>query len=191
MSLRRQQILDTAAGLFAERGFHGVSVNDIGGALGISGPALYKHFEGKGALLAACLTQVSAELLREGRSRVAAAADPEAALASLIEWHADFAVSQPALIVVQEREWGNLAAEARDEVRRQQLAYIDLWTDTLREVRAKHGDTLPTAEGRAAIQAVFGLLNSTPHSARISRPAMRALLITMAHAALRLAAPDE
>ena len=45
MSSRREQILDTAARLFAERGFHGVSVVELGAACGISGPALYKHFE--------------------------------------------------------------------------------------------------------------------------------------------------
>src|ERR671925_367966 len=41
---RREQILERAAGLFAARGFHGVSVHDVGAACGISGPALYRHF---------------------------------------------------------------------------------------------------------------------------------------------------
>ncbi|MBS9746049.1 helix-turn-helix transcriptional regulator, partial [Pseudomonas aeruginosa] len=44
---RRDQILATAAELFAARGFHGVSVADLGAACGISGPALYKHFPSK------------------------------------------------------------------------------------------------------------------------------------------------
>ena len=52
MSPRRQQILDIAADLFAQRGFHGVSVADLGAACGISGPALYKHFPSKDAVLA-------------------------------------------------------------------------------------------------------------------------------------------
>ena len=47
---RRQQILDTAAELFAARGFHWVSVADLGAAVGISGPGLYKHFAGKDEL---------------------------------------------------------------------------------------------------------------------------------------------
>ena len=52
---RREQILATAAELFAARGFHGVSVADIGAACGISGPALYKHFASKDAVLAEML----------------------------------------------------------------------------------------------------------------------------------------
>ncbi|MDN5893685.1 MAG: TetR/AcrR family transcriptional regulator [Nocardioides sp.] len=37
---RRAQIIETAAELFAERGFHGVSVGELGAACGMSGPGL-------------------------------------------------------------------------------------------------------------------------------------------------------
>ena len=53
------QILATAAELFAARGFHGVSVADLGAACGISGPALYKHFPSKDAMLAEMLVSIS------------------------------------------------------------------------------------------------------------------------------------
>lgn len=177
---RRQQILDTAARLFAERGFHGVSVHDIGAACGISGPALYKHFPGKDDILGEALTQISQRLLSEGRARAEAATAPAEALEALIAWHVDFALTSPELIVVQEREWANLAETAQGHVRQRQLAYIDVWVATLRQLR----DDLSPAEGRAAVQAAFGLLNSTPHSARVAEPEMRALLTRMARAAL-------
>ncbi|AWB90791.1 TetR/AcrR family transcriptional regulator [Aeromicrobium chenweiae] len=180
MTTRREQILDTAATLFAERGFHGVSVHDIGGACGISGPALYKHFAGKDDILAQALTSISEQLLAEGRARARAATDPSAALDALIAWHIEFALGHPALIVIQEREWGNLGAEGRREVRALQLAYIDIWVDVLRRLR----DDLDAAEARAAVQATFGLLNSTPHSARISPEVMRTRLAAMARASL-------
>ncbi|MGN6574426.1 MAG: TetR/AcrR family transcriptional regulator, partial [Nocardioides sp.] len=76
MSARREQILDTAATLFAERGFHGVSVAELGAACGISGPALYKHFESKDAMLAEMLVSISEELLDVGRQRSAEADSP-------------------------------------------------------------------------------------------------------------------
>lgn len=177
---RRQQILDTATQLFAERGFHGVSVHDIGAACGVSGPALYKHFAGKEALLRASLVEISERLLDEGRARSQAAADVGTALDALIAWHIDFALTYPAHIVIQEREWATLGAEGRAAVRRLQLEYIDIWVATVRALR----DDLDRATARAAVQAVFGLLNSTPHSARIDESAMRELLATMARAAL-------
>lgn len=177
---RRQQILDTAASLFAERGFHGVSVHDIGGACGISGPALYKHFNSKNDILTQSLTAISERLLTEGRSRADAQSEPTAALDALIAWHIDFALGNPALIVIQEREWANLDATGRKQVRSLQLAYIDVWVDVVRTLRH---DLDPT-EARAAVQATFGLLNSTPHSARISETVMRVRLALMARSAL-------
>ena len=65
---RREQILETAAELFAAKGFHGVSVGEIGRACGISGPALYKHFPSKDAVLAAMLVDISQRLLDEGQA---------------------------------------------------------------------------------------------------------------------------
>lgn len=177
---RHAQILDTAARLFAERGFHGVSVHDIGAACGISGPAIYKHFAGKDAILTESLTAISERHVAEARERRAAHADPAEALDELIAWHIDFALEHPALIVIQEREWANLDADGRDAVRRLQLTYIDIWVETLRQVRP---DLAPDA-ARAAVQATFGLLNSTPHSARLSPQAMRDLLGPMARSAL-------
>ncbi|PUB23420.1 TetR family transcriptional regulator [Promicromonospora sp. AC04] len=200
MTPRRQQILSTAADLFAARGFHGVSMGDIGAAVGVSGPALYKHFAGKEDILGQCLLHASdqllagaRELLSDGGARSAvgrpgdagadgaAATDaPDAALVALIARHADFALDNPALIVIQEREWGALGTEARAQVRKHQLAYIEVWADALRPLRPD----LDPAEARAAVQAAFGLLNSTPHSARIGRDTMRSLLTRMARAAL-------
>jgi AcrR family transcriptional regulator len=177
---RRQQILDTAATLFAERGFHGVSVHDIGSACGISGPALYKHFAGKDDILTQSLTAISEQLLAEGLARSDTAVDAAEALDALVAWHVDFALRHPALIVIQEREWANLDATGRKQVRALQLAYIDIWVDVLQSLR----DDLDPAEARAEVQATFGLLNSTPHSARISESAMRTRLALMARSAL-------
>lgn len=180
MTDRRQQIIDTAADLFAARGFHGVSVHDIGAACGISGPALYKHFPGKQSILAASLTEISQTLVDEGRRRVKQTSKPQAALDALIDWHVEFALTHPSRIVIQDREWANLDSEAQVAVRSSQLAYIDVWVDVLRELRPE----LDRPTARAVVQAGFGLLNSTPHSARIGAASMREVLSQMASNAL-------
>ena len=178
---RRDQILDTAAELFASRGYHGVSVADLGAACGISGPALYKHFSSKQAMLAEMLVSISEELLRVGRARVHAAADASEAIAALVGWHVDFAVRHRPLIVVQDRDWEALPEEARERVRTLQRKYVDLWAAQLRLVH--DGLDLPTA--RAMAHAAFGLINSTPHSGLLPDPRMRELLTRMALGALR------
>ncbi len=68
---RREQILKEAARLFAERGFHGVGVDEIGAAVGISGPGLYRHFPGKDAMLAELLVGISGQLLTGAKRRLA------------------------------------------------------------------------------------------------------------------------
>lgn len=70
---RRTALLAAAARLFAERGFDGVTLEDIGAAVGVSGPAVYRHVAGKQALLGAILVDVSERLLAGGRAATDAA----------------------------------------------------------------------------------------------------------------------
>lgn len=173
---RRAQIRTVAARLFAGSGFHGVSIEDIGAACGISGPAVYRHFPSKDALLADLLVGISEYLLDGAREVVAAGGGLE----ELVRFHLDFSLQSPDLIRVQDRDLGNLGEAAR-KVRRLQRAYVDLWVQAL---QAEHpAVAAQAARGRA--HAVFGLLNSTPHSAAGQDPdEVRALLQRMARAAL-------
>ena len=179
-SSRREQILDRAAELFAARGFHGTSVDDVGSACGISGPALYRHFASTDAMLAEMLVRISELLLSEARVRTAGATDPRRALDALLDWHIEFALRHRALIVVQDRDWDSLTDDARTRVRRLQRAYIDLWVEQLKAIVTG----IDLAEAQARVRAVFGLLNSTPRSARLPDAQMRALLRSMGWAAL-------
>ncbi|MFD7294569.1 TetR/AcrR family transcriptional regulator [Streptomyces sp. NPDC059897] len=161
---RREQILREAARLFAERGFHGVGVDEIGAAVGISGPGLYRHFAGKDAMLAELLVGISGQLLTGGKRRVAEAEHgPEALLDSLIEGHIDFALDDRDLITLHDRELDRLRDSDRKLVRQLQRQYVELWVDAVRKVYPE----LVEAHARVAVHAVFGLLNSTPH---LSRP---------------------
>lgn len=183
-SSRRQQILAAAAPLFARRGFHGVSVDDLGAAAGVSGPALYRHFPSKEAILAELLVGVSERLLAGGLARASEAAKPGAALAALVEWHVEFALDNADVIRVQTRDLDSLPSPARRQVRSLQQRYVAAWAIVIAEVTGCGGGTAV-----AAAHAAFGLVNSTPHSARLPRGEMAALLQVMALGALGAAAP--
>jgi len=65
-------------------------------------------------------------------------------------------------------------------VRRLQRRYVEVWVAVL--ARVHPADDAATCRARA--HAVFGLINSTPHSAgRLGRPAMSDLLVRMAWSA--------
>ncbi|MEU1551806.1 TetR/AcrR family transcriptional regulator [Streptomyces scabiei] len=187
---RREQILKEAARLFAERGFHGVGVDEIGAAVGISGPGLYRHFAGKDAMLAELLVGISGQLLTGAKRRVAEADGVSGAevLDSLIEGHIDFALDDRPLITLHDRELDRLRDSDRKLVRQLQRQYVELWVGVLRVVYP--GLAEPAA--RSAVHSVFGLLNSTPHLGRAGslpgRAAMAELLHRMARGAFGAAA---
>src|SRR3954470_983745 len=156
---RREEILEIAVGLFATRGYHGVSMDDIGAAAGVTGPALYHHFAGKEAMLVAALIPVSEQLLAGGRSRISECEGrPRSALAALVEFHVDFALAHPAVIAVHLHELDRLPDEPRRQIRRLQRLYVEEWVNTLTTLRPE----LSAGEARGPAHAAFGLMNSTP-----------------------------
>jgi AcrR family transcriptional regulator len=63
-SNRRDEILRAAGDLFHSRGYAGVTLDQIAAVLGISGPAIYRHFAGKQALLIAAVDEAVSLLER-------------------------------------------------------------------------------------------------------------------------------
>jgi AcrR family transcriptional regulator len=186
VTTRREQILAAAAELFARHGFHGVGIDEIGAAVGVSGPALYRHFRSKDAMLGEMLTSISEVLLAGGEERRDASA-PGELLGALIGFQIDFALDNPALITVQERNLGNLTEPDRRRVRALQRRYVEVWVQAIRDADPAMDE--PTA--RAAAHAVFGLINSTPHSRHLGRGGMATMLREMALGALARTHADE
>lgn len=60
---RRRQLLDIACRVFADRGFHASSMDDIARAAGVTKPVLYQHFTSKRALFLEVLHDVGGQLL--------------------------------------------------------------------------------------------------------------------------------
>jgi AcrR family transcriptional regulator len=178
---RRGDFLQVAAELFAERGYAGTSVDDVGAALGVSGPAVYWHFDSKDALLTQMLADISDRLLAGGTRCVERAGDHEEALRSLVRFQVRFALDHPELITVHARDLAHVPEPSRRRIRRTQRLYVEQWVGALGGIApAVHEDVR-----RAATHAALGLINSTPHlggslgTARSAR-----LLETMAMAAL-------
>ena len=172
---RQEQLRREAARMFAEFGYHGVSIEDLGASVGISGPGIYRHFASKDALLADLLVGISEDLLENAKVEVAASSTQAEALTRLVDHHLAFSLTEPDLIRVQDRDLASLSPFALHQVRRLQRSYVELWVDQL-------APPLSRTEARARAHAVFGLLNSTPH---LTDPESHApMLRTMALAAL-------
>lgn len=162
---RYDAILRAAARLFAERGYGGVTLEDLGGAVGITGPGLYRHFSGKQALLSAILVRISETMLRDGHAVVARSDDPDSRLRGLISFHVERALGDPDVIRVQDRDLTSLSEDDQRTVRRLQHDYVELWVAVLAERLPGTGD----AELWTRAHACFGLMNSTPYTLRAAQ----------------------
>jgi AcrR family transcriptional regulator len=182
---RHAAILHEAAALFAERGFSGVSLEDIGGAVGVSGPALYRHFANKQALLGAILVEVSERLLAGGREVLSSHDRADDQLDAIIAFHVEFALRDSDVIRVQDRDLASLSDDDRHTVRRLQREYVEVWIGILSTVHPERDED----DLRVRAHACFGLINSTPHTVRASRSRpgerdVRGILHSMARASL-------
>jgi AcrR family transcriptional regulator len=59
---RRRQLLGVAVRVFAERGYHPTTMNDLAEAAGVTKPVLYQHFRSKRALYLELLEDVGGRL---------------------------------------------------------------------------------------------------------------------------------
>ena len=179
---RRDEILEIAVGLIAARGYHGVSMDDIGAAAGVTGPALYHHFAGKEAMVVAALIPVSEGLLSGGMALADKhTGDPRALLDSLLDFHVAFALENPAAIALHLHELDRMPEEPKRKIRRLQRQYVEVWVDVINRVHPH----LSTDEARVLAHAAFGLMNSTPFiGPEVERTRRAALLRTSTLAAL-------
>jgi AcrR family transcriptional regulator len=74
-ALRRAQILDAAAQVFAERGFHRTTIRDVSKAAGVADGTIYNYFENKTALLLGILDRLNDAERRAIESAQAEATD--------------------------------------------------------------------------------------------------------------------
>ena len=104
----RDQILDAAAQLFAERGFTATSMNAIGERLGVSGPAIYGHFDGKHEILATLVLNGVEGLLDQAGDPLD---DPREDLAHLVRTHVEAMLRDRSLATLYVTERNSLTAE--------------------------------------------------------------------------------
>ena len=148
-AVREAQMVAAAERLFSERGYHGVSMDEIAAASGISKPMLYEYFGSKEGLLLACVERARGRLFEEIAAAVRHADSPERALRAGIEAFISFADEQRATWVVLFGEGGRFG-ETAGAIRAEQSGLIAQLLRELPEWTAE-----PDAEQLDAIAHVF------------------------------------
>ncbi|MGW4403575.1 TetR/AcrR family transcriptional regulator [Nonomuraea sp. NPDC004702] len=155
--VRKRVILLQAARLFVERGYADTGIDDIGAAVGISGPAVYRHFPGKQAILLA-LIELSLERLQEGTQAALADRDrdPQEALIALVDWFSRSSVENRSLTLIMQAELLWLPEQDRRRLNRRMRQIREEWVGLLIEVRPELSDLA----ARIAVTSVMGMVTA-------------------------------
>ena len=170
---RKNRILVAAADLVARKGFHAVSIAEIGAAAGITGSGVYRHFDSKSAVLAALFDRVIDELLADARKILARTSNLTRALDLLIAGQVQFVVGDRELAQVYYTEIHNLPDVDSRRLRRKQRLYLEEWVHLVNELRGDLND----ADARATVHAAIGAIQSALfHNVGLPENRLRELL---------------
>ncbi|HWH33348.1 MAG TPA: TetR/AcrR family transcriptional regulator [Egibacteraceae bacterium] len=111
---RRQQLLEVAGGLFAEHGFHGLSMEQLADAAGVSKPVLYQHFPSKRELYLALMQDAIAEMESQIRKALEGTRDNRARVEGAIAAYFDFVEDRRSRLIFGAYEAAD--PDARDAV---------------------------------------------------------------------------
>ena len=132
MSARRSELTRAAARLFAEKGYHGTSVGDLAGALGVQKGSLYHHIEAKGDLL----WEVAAEgaaAFHAGLDAIDDALPAAEKIRLALRAHLAVVAGQLDIATVFVKEWHALEGERRDRFVAERRRYEERIRDLFRE----------------------------------------------------------
>jgi AcrR family transcriptional regulator len=165
---RREQIIATAMRLFAQRGYHGVSMDDIGNAVGMAGPSLYEHVAGKADILLDAYDRAGAFVIAGAAHALAGARSASDALDNLIASYVEVAFAHDDLVIVTSREGAALPASERPRLARRRRDLHEHWSVVLRELRSD----VAAGDARTLVRSTLALVNALARQRRDGSPSV-------------------
>jgi AcrR family transcriptional regulator len=153
---RREALLATAGRLFAERGYHAVSLTEIGAVTGIAGPSIYNYFPSKLDLLSAILNRGNETLWFGLHRALSDAFDATDALGRLIDNYTSVVGGTTGVVPVLLTEGYSLSEDVRERYLASQTHYVAEWVELLRRARPELGETT----ARLLVHAAFAVPNA-------------------------------
>ncbi|CAM3863370.1 TetR/AcrR family transcriptional regulator [Kibdelosporangium persicum] len=180
---RKEQLTEAAAELFRRHGYHGVSVNDIAAAAGVTGPAVYRHFRGK--------QDVLAHVLLSGLDKFGLVTDQALAqdepLHALVEAVSAMAVERRDVTALWRWQGRHLAKADQIKIRKRGMELMGDWVSALRDSRPE----LSLADAELLSWAALSVFGSVAdHHVTIPKRRFEQLLGRLACAVFRSPVPD-
>lgn len=131
----RQRILDAAAHLFRERGFHGTTIRAISEIVGILSGSLFHYFRSKEQMLFEVMREAATQLCDKAEAAIAAVSSPRDRLRALIRLQLDCLIGAATrdYYAVMIAEWRELDAPAKKHLTLRRNQYSAIWHAILDE----------------------------------------------------------
>lgn len=171
----RDDVVRAAGRLFADRGYHGTSMRDLGRELGLHGSSLYSHISSKEDLLVDVVMR-GADLF-EGAARSADGADPPARLQALVAAHVDVLLDH----IDESRTFLNEAGALEDEHRSRVVDARDRYEEAFRQVLVdgvSQGAFQSDLDVRMSTIYILSILNAVDRWYRVDGDLDRPALVT-------------
>lgn len=156
--VRRLEIVDAAARLFAARGYGGTTIDAVASEVGILKGSLYHHISGKEDLLLAVIDEVHDAAM----TRLDIAATMEGTVLGRLEWfltdHAGYNCRHLDSITVYFQEFEQLTGDRRRKVDGDRRRYDRFVRSLIDEGRAD-GEVAGWVDARLAANAALGMVN--------------------------------
>ncbi|WP_155762936.1 TetR/AcrR family transcriptional regulator, partial [Mycobacterium colombiense] len=150
-------LLHESMRLFNERGYRETGMEDIAAAVGIPVASIYQYFPGKAAILAVYYRRAADQLSGDLSSILATNADPEQALAQLIEAYVTRSFANPELACVYYTERHNLPDTDAVLLYNIQRSTVESWAS----LAVAASPELTLGRARYAVHAAFALAVDT------------------------------
>ena len=125
-STRRNELVEVAARLFSERGYHGTSMQDLGQALGLQRGSLYAHIGSKEDLLFDVVADGAERFLARGEEALTTGGGARDRLRALLVGHVETATQHLEASTVFLNEWRYLSPELRRVIQEKRDRYEDM-----------------------------------------------------------------
>lgn len=156
---RAPEIIEAAARVFAERGFHGATTQDIADVLGIRQASLYYYFSSKEAALElVCLKGVEG-FFEAGKAITIGPGSARERLTLLINSHLSPLIDRRDFVKVFQNERQHLPAESRKRIGRWSRGLERIFEDVISE-GATNGEFRADLDPRLATLAILGMCNA-------------------------------
>lgn len=150
---RLERLLRTAAGVFAEKGYHPTTMRDLARATRMSLAGMYHYVAGKDELLYLIQARCFGEVLAGADAALAGVAGPEARLRAFVHHHVTFFASHMSEMKVLAHEAESLKGEKRDEIVALKRRYVALLERLIRDLG------VPAGHATTGSYALFGMMN--------------------------------